>query len=54
MTEPLPEPPVPEDADLRGTPMPRELLVKMAMHTWGVSERDADQLVQEFFARGPQ
>ncbi len=50
----LPPPPVPPDLDMRGIPMPRELLVQLTMEACGVSEKEADQMVQRFFANGKQ
>lgn len=50
----LPEPLVPADVDLRDVPMPRDILVKLAMQTFGVTEREADDFIQRFFAERPQ
>ena len=50
----LPLPLTQPDCDLRGLPVPREMLVRCAMFTWNMTEREADLLVQKFFSELPQ
>lgn len=50
----LPPPPIAADIDLRDVPMPREVLIRIIMADLHLSERDAEQMVQAFFANGPQ
>lgn len=50
----LPEPMVPADCDLRDVPVPKDMLVRMAMANFGMSRRKARQLVDEVLAEHPE
>lgn len=47
----LPNPLTPTDCDLRATPVPLDMLVQLAVQTFGMSVADAETMAREVTAR---
>lgn len=47
----LPNPLTPADCDLRGTPVPIDMLIELAVAQFGMSATDAESLVRKIAAR---